>query len=209
MIEARQLADALSLPLDRAQQWSAPLNAAMSRFEVNTPKRVAAFVAQVAEESACLTAVSENLNYTAQGLLSTFGKYFTPAQAAQYQKKPEAIANRVYANRYGNGDGKSGDGWKYRGRGLIQITFRDNYRACGAGLGLDLETNPDLLTQPDNAALSAGWYWHAHGCNALADASQLVQITRAINGGTNGLAQRKAFYDKALAVLLPGEKLLR
>ncbi len=201
MITAHQLADALAMPLARAEQWIAPLNGAMGRFDIGTPKRIAAFLAQVGHESSRFGALSENLNYSAQGLLATFKRYFTPAQANQYQNKPEAIANRVYASRFGNGNEASGDGWKYRGRGLIQITFRDNYRACGTALGLDLDATPDLLTHPDNAALSAGWYWHAHGCNALADAGDIERITRAINGGLNGLAQRKAFYDQALAVL--------
>jgi putative chitinase len=205
MITAQQFSDALTLPLARAEEWIAPMNTAMERFDVNTPKRHAAFLAQVMYESAAFTALEENLNYSASRLRAIFPTHFTAAEAQQYQHNPAAIANRVYANRYGNGDEASGDGWTFRGRGLIQITFRDNYRACGGGLGISLETGPDALTQPDNAALSAAWYWKSHGCNELADAGDFVRITRAINGGTNGLAQRTALYRHALAIFTQQE----
>ncbi len=204
MITAQQLAEALGIPFARACLWLEALNAAMARFEIDTPRRSAAFLAQVAHESALLTTLEENLDYSASGLLAVFPQRFTPAEAAAYQPRPVAIANRVYASRHGNGDEASGDGWKYRGRGLIQVTFRDNYRACGAALGNPFELDPDALVQRGNAALSAAWYWKAHGCNQLADAGDTRAITLKINGGVNGLEHRTALYRRALPVLMKG-----
>lgn len=203
MITASQLAAALGAKLERAQAWVDPLNAAMDRFEINKRERAAAFLAQIGHESGLLSRLVENLNYSGKGLLSTFPKYFTPATAKKYEHRPTAIANRVYANRYGNGDEKSGDGWRYRGRGLVQLTFKDNYSACGDALGISLVEHPEALEQPQNAALAAGWFWQAHGCNALADANEFSAITKVINGGLNGQKQREALWasaKKALAV---------
>lgn len=186
-----------------AGQWLAPLQTACDAHQINTPPRAAAFLAQVGVESARLTAVVENLNYSAEGLLATFPKYFTEAEAQLYARRPPAIANRVYAGRYGNGDEASGDGWRYRGRGLMQITFHDNYQLCGVALGLPLVQQPDLLAVPANAAASAAWWWTTHGLNALADAGQFQQITRVINGGLNGYSQRLYLYGavkKALGI---------
>lgn len=202
MITAQQLSDALGIPFARAQQWLDALNNAMSRFDINTPVRQAAFLAQVGHESALLSRTSENLNYSSSGLLSIFHKYFSDDNAETYARKPEAIANRVYANRYGNGNEASGDGWKYRGRGLIQVTFHNNYLAAGNALGIDLVGDPDLLQQRDNAALSAAWYWNSRGCNAMADAGDIHSITHAINGGFNGLDERIALNEKASAALV-------
>lgn len=203
-ITAQQLADALGIPSERARQWAAPINAAMARFDINTPMRAAAFLAQIGHESVLLTHLAENLNYSADGLLKYFHDRFTAAEAQAYAHKPEAIASRVYASRYGNGNEASRDGWKYRGRGLIQVTFRDNYKACGAALSLQLESNPDLLLFPANAAFSAAWYWKSHGCNELADAGDTAGVTRKINGGTNGLEQRVVLYQRALPILMKG-----
>nr|DAG73200.1 MAG TPA: Chitinase A [Caudoviricetes sp.] len=184
-----------------ATQWLAPLQAACNARQINTPLRAAAFLAQIGVESARLTAAVENLNYSAEGLLATFPKYFTEAEAQQYARRPPAIANRVYAGRYGNGNEASGDGWLYRGRGLIQITFHDNYQLCAVALGLPLVQQPDLLAAPANAAASAAWWWAAHGLNALADAGQFQQITRVINGGMNGYSQRLYLYGAAKKAL--------
>lgn len=184
-----------------AAQWLAPLQAACDARLINTPLRVSAFLAQIGVESARLTAVVENLNYSAEGLLATFPKYFTEAEAQQYARRPPAIANRVYGGRYGNRNEASGDGWLYRGRGLIQITFHDNYQLCAIALGLPLVQQPDLLTVPANAAASAAWWWAAHGLNALADAGQFQQITRVINGGLNGHSQRLHLYGAAKKAL--------
>jgi putative chitinase len=187
----------------RAAQWVAPLQATCDKYHINTPLRIAAFLATIGVESARLTAVVENLNYSAEGLLSTFPKYFNAVEAAQYERQPQRIANRVYANRYGNGNEASGDGWKYRGRSLICVTFRDNYASCGKAISLPLDSHPELLEQPCNAALAAGWFWDAHNLNPLADAGKFEGITRAINGGLNGYSERLALYaaaKKALAV---------
>lgn len=168
----------------------------MERYDIDSDVRVTCFLAQTAHESAGFRRVLENLNYSAAGLRKTFAKYFTPAQAELYAHRPEQIANRVYANRMGNGNESSGDGWLYRGRGLLQITGRTNYAACGAALGIDLLTYPDSLTARTHAAMSAAWYWSAHGCNELADAGDFERITKAINGGMNGYDDRVAWLDR-------------
>ncbi|ADN00340.1 glycoside hydrolase family 19 protein [Dickeya dadantii] len=185
-------ADDLALFLPALQQ---ECNAA----EINTPLRFAHFVAQIAHESNELRARVENLNYSAKGLRSVFGRYFTTDEmAAQCERKPESIANIVYANRLGNGATETGDGWKYRGRGLIQLTGRDNYRACGSAIGQDLVTNPDLISQnPAVSVAAAIWFWKKNGLSALADQDDINGITRRINGGLNGLADRKDYLAKA------------
>ena len=185
----------------RASQWVAPLQAACDRYFINTPLRVAAFLSQVGVESARLTALSENLNYSATGLLTTFPKYFNAVEAAQYERQPQRIANRVYANRYGNGNETSGDGFRFRGRGLLQVTFHDNYAACGKAIALPLDSHPELLEQPCNAALAAGWYWDSRDLNKLADAGRLDGITRAINGGLTAYSERLQLYGAAKKAL--------
>lgn len=200
-MNAAQLAKAAGCSLAAAEKWLQPILSAMQRFNISTPARMAAFIAQISHESARLIAIEENLNYSAQGLLSTFGKRFTTASAKQYARKPEAIANHSYAGRNGNGDESSGDGWKYRGRGLIQITGKDNYRACGSALGIDLVGNPDLLLDPANGAAAAGWFWMTHGCNELADHDNFASITKVINGGLNGQKERLALFAQAESVL--------
>lgn len=184
------------------------LNQAMARFGIDSPVRAAAFLAQIGHESQQLTALSENLNYGAQGLARTWPTRFRGADgkpnalALQIQHRPEAIANSAYANRNGNGAESTGDGWRYRGRGLIQLTGRANYRTAGAGIGADLEQVPQLLEQPVYAALSAAWYWKEYGLNELADAGKFEAITKRINGGLNGQAERVALWDAAKRVLL-------
>ncbi|RNM22496.1 glycoside hydrolase family 19 protein [Dickeya undicola] len=167
--------------------------------EINTPLRFAHFVAQIAHESNELRARVENLNYSAKGLRSVFGRYFTTDEmAAQCERKPESIANIVYANRLGNGATETGDGWKYRGRGLIQLTGRDNYHICGSAIGQDLVTNPDFISQNPSVSVAAAiWFWKKNGLNALADQDDINGITRRINGGLNGLADRKDYLAKA------------
>lgn len=175
------------------------LNDAMRRNEINTPKRMAAFLAQAGHESAQFTAVVESLNYSSTALLATWPKRFTRELAEKVQRNPEAIANIVYGGRYGNNT--SGDGWLYRGRGWFQVTFKNNYLACGLALGLDLVQFPQKLEEASNAALSAAWYWSTNKLNALADAGNFTKITQVINGGQNGAAEREAFYKTALRVL--------
>jgi putative chitinase len=218
-ITPQQLMAAIGCPFDLASRWAPVLSAAMDRFSINTPARQAHFLAQIAHESAGLTALAENLNYSADRLLRIFPAKFKPSEAEAFARKPAAIANRVYANRFGNGPESSGDGWRYRGRGLIQMTFRNNYRAAGEAMGIDLENNPDLLLVPRNAAFSAAWFWRigaglrlskaalAHGLkdgcdlNDLADKGDLAGITLAINGGLNGLAERTALFQRASKAL--------
>jgi putative chitinase len=177
------------------------LNTAMGKYQIITPQRIAAFLAQVGHESGQLLHLVENLNYGAPGLLATWPSRFTPELAAQAARNPEQIANIVYASRLGNGPAATGDGWKFKGRGLIQITGWVNYQACGAALALDLLTQPELLEQPIYAALSAAWFWQANGLNSLADAGQFEAITKKINGGLNGQADRLDLYNTALRVL--------
>ncbi|HCL3241542.1 TPA: glycoside hydrolase family 19 protein [Pseudomonas aeruginosa] len=191
----------------RAGFFVPALNVAMERFGITAPVRVAAFLAQVGHESSQLTRLVENLNYSAQGLAATWPSRYRGADgkpnalALNLARHPQAIANNTYASRNGNGDEASGDGWRYRGRGLLQITGRANYRAAAGGLDQPLEVEPELLEQPEWAALSAAWWWSTHGLNELADRGEFAAITRRINGGTNGQAERLALWEKAKAVL--------
>ncbi|WP_134607351.1 glycoside hydrolase family 19 protein, partial [Pseudomonas aeruginosa] len=153
------------------------------------------------------TRLVENLNYSAQGLAATWPSRYRGADgkpnalALNLARHPQAIANNTYASRNGNGDEASGDGWRYRGRGLLQITGRSNYRAVAAGLGQPLEAEPELLEQPEWAALSAAWWWSTHGLNELADRGEFAAITRRINGVLNGQAERLALWRRAKRVL--------
>jgi putative chitinase len=184
-----------------AAQYVAPLNATAERFQINSPRRVACWLGQLAHESASFSRVVENLNYSAAGLLKTFPKYFDADLAEEYARNPARIASRVYGGRMGNGSEATRDGWHYRGRGLIQITGRENYQRCGDALGVDLIKRQSLLEQPMYAALSAGWYWHQARLNDRADRMDIAGITRAINGGTNGAADRVELTTTALRAL--------
>ena len=201
IITQAQLREIMGCSGTVAMTWCDPVNAVIQRFNLDTRMRTAAFLAQVGHESTRLTRLVENLNYSAEGLVATWPKRFDAKLAAQVARKPEQIANIVYADRLGNGSQASGDGWEYRGRGLIQITGKSNYRDCGAVLGLDLLKTPSLLEIPTNAAMSAGWFWSMNGLNALADAGQFETLTRRINGGLNGLADRKDLLARAMRVL--------
>ncbi len=189
--------------------WTRALNDAMARFDIAGSQRMAAFLAQIAHESGQLSRLKENLNYSAARLMQVWPKRFPTLQKAQsYERNPEKLANYVYAGRLGNGDEASGDGWRFCGRGLIQLTGRGNPRAAAAGIGLPLESEPQLLEQPDAAALSAAWFWKSHGLNELADngnddddLEDFTTITRRINGGTVGLKERIAFWKSAKGVL--------
>lgn len=183
------------------------LNSAMRRYQIHSVARMAAFLAQVGHESAQLTRLVENLNYDAAGLARVWPKRYARddgkpnALAMNLARHPQAIANNTYADRNGNGNEASGDGWTYRGRGLLQVTGRANYRATGSGIGQPLEDVPDLLARPEFAALSAAWWWAGHGLNELADAGRFEDITRRINGGLNGLEERVKFWRRAQEVL--------
>lgn len=172
------------------------------QFEINTKLRVVHFLAQLAHESGELNYVEENLNYSADGLRRTFPKYFTVEQAKEYARKPQKIASRVYANRMGNGDEASGDGWKYRGRGLIMLTGKSNYASyekSGYCVGR-LTEHPEWLAQYPGALKSAMWFWKANGCNALADRDDVMAVSKRINGGTLGLAARMYYTRVAKRV---------
>ena len=165
-------------------------------------KRAAAFLAQVAHESGGFNFVKENLNYSAKGLMGTFKKYFpTEAIAKQYERQPEKIANRVYANRMSNGDEASGDGYKFCGRGLIQLTGRANYTKFSQDLGIGLEETVAYLETPEGAVSSAGWFWDNNNLNSYCDKDDFIGLTKRINGGTIGLEDRKHHYEIALKAL--------
>jgi putative chitinase len=189
----------------RAAQWLQPLQAACDKFAINTPLRVAAFLAQIGVESARLSAVSENLNYSAVGLLTEFSKYFDEAEAQQYANKPPMIANRVYANRNGNGDEASGDGWLFRGRGM-GITGRRNYTLCAMGVELDLLNHPELLEQPANAAMGSAWYWFNRNLNALADVGNFLGLSKAVNLGSATATGTPGSYSQRLALYTSAKK---
>ncbi|HCE08613.1 MAG TPA: glycoside hydrolase family 19 [Oxalobacteraceae bacterium] len=184
-----------------ADVYAGPLSAAMAQFSINTISRASMFLAHVGHESASLICVEENLNYSAEALHSTWPSHFDLVASAAYAHKPALIANRAYANRDGNGDEASGDGYKFRGRGPFQITGRANYKACGDAIGHDLISNPDLLTTPEVGALSAAWFWSSHGLNKIADVGDFRCTTQRINGGMNGYSDRLAFLMRAEATL--------
>lgn len=192
---------------DRAALYVAPLQIAAKRYGIDTPARVACWLGQLSHESGRFTTVVENLYYSADRLARVWPARYADgvggpnATAQRIAKHPQDIANLTYADRLGNGSAGSGDGWRYRGRGLIQITGRTNYSGCGDALGLDLLARPDLLEQPLYAALSAGWYWHQAGLNKAADRLDIASITRSINGGAHGLLERIELTNKALAAL--------
>jgi putative chitinase len=185
MIEAQLLA----LGIDG--KWLEPLLETFEKYEINTPKRQACFIGQCMHESGGFKFLRENLNYSAKGLVATWPSRFPNEEfAEEYARKPERIANKVYGGRMGNTE--DGDGAKYIGRGLIQLTGKDNYKAVTEALGIDLVANPQLLEEPRYAALSAGWFWNKKGLNALADANDIETMTKRINGGFIGIADRKA-----------------
>ena len=189
-----------------AEDWVDAINDILPDFEINTPKRVAAFLAQCGHESAGFSVLKENLNYSAEGLNKIFKKYFPTLESAQpYARNPEKIANKVYGGRMGNGPESSGDGWKYRGRGPIQLTGKDNYRAFANDYFEDPETllnDPDLLIDHiPTSLLAAVWFWQKNKLNKEADAGDIKTMTRKINGGFIGLEDRIKHYEHALHVL--------
>ena len=184
-----------------AATFAGPLAAAMAEAGIDTPRRAAMFLAQIAHESAEMNRLVENLNYSGAGLLNTFPGHFSEAEARTFAHRPEPIASRAYANRNGNGDEASGDGWRYRGRGLIQVTGKRNYTDCAKALDLDLVAQPESLETPEAAARSAAWFWRKQKLNAFADEGDLEGCTRKINGGLNGMEARRDYYERAMRVL--------
>lgn len=188
---------------ERVDQYLDALNDCCAKYNINTYLRMANFLAQVCHESSNFRAVSENLNYSASALRKVFGKYFNDDTIAEdYARQPEKIANRVYANRMGNNDEASGDGWAYRGRGLMQLTGKNNYLHFSNAYGADVVAQPELVAEtPELCVAVAGWYWDTNRLNRLADEDDIKKITKKINGGYHGLEDREAKLTKIKSVL--------
>jgi putative chitinase len=186
-----------------AEAWADAAMEILPKYEINTPNRVAGFFAQTGHESQSLKVLEENLFYRAETLDKIFPKYFKNAgrNAAEYAKQPQKIANVVYANRMGNGDAASNDGYNFRGRGPIQLTGRENYTNFGKTVNLTAEEVIDYIQTKKGALESACWYWKSRNLNATCDANDIVKMTKLINGGTIGLEDRKKHYNEALAIL--------
>ena len=183
-------------------QWVEPLNETFERFGISTSKQQAAFIGQCSHECGNFTKLEEGLSYAADRLMKIWPRRFPNMEIAQrYARNPKALANNVYANRMGNRDEASGDGYRFRGRGCIQTTGHSAYFHAGQALGVDFVMQPDLVAMPKYAALTAGFFWDTHKLNAFADSQDYVTMTKRINGGTIGLDDRKAHIAHALAVL--------
>lgn len=209
-LSAEQIAKATGSTLLRASRWAEALNTAMSKFDITSPLRQAAFLSQIGHETAGLSLVEENLNYSVDGLMRVFSKYFSGrSMAEQYARKPEKIANLVYGGRMGNGDEASGDGWKYRGRGPIQLTGKTNYREAGRALGLDFVSNPAQVSEPLAGSLVAAWFWSRSNLNKYADRKDNVTISKIINTGNPdapaarvvGLKDRMDRFENAITAV--------
>ena len=181
-------------------KWYQPLMDTFSKYGINTTQRQACFIGQCAHESGNFKTLEENLHYKAESLMKVWPSRFPDMDtASKYANNPQLIANKVYSGRMGNVE--DGDGWKYHGRGLIQLTGKDNYANCGSGMGVDFLSNPDLLATVEYACLSAGWFWNKKGLNDLADTGDYETMTKRINGGLIGLDDRKAKIAKAKEIL--------
>ena len=185
------------------ESWYEALTQILPEYSINTPERIAAFLAQCAHESAGFTAIKENLNYRAESLIKVFGQHFPGglSEAQHYAHNQEAIANRVYANRMGNGDESSGDGYNFCGRGLIQLTGHDNYKAFADSLSMTMEETVEFLKTFEGCVQSACWFWETNNLNELADEGNIKAMTKKINGGYIGLDERTAHYTQAMEVL--------
>ena len=188
-------------------EWVDALNETFDRFQIDTPMRQASFIGQCGHECANFRVLEENLNYRAATLLKLFPRTprrtwgFTPEEAAAYERQPKKIANRIYGNRMNNRDEASGDGFRFRGRGCIQLTGSANYHHAGKALGVDFIMEPDLVATPKYAAMTAGWFWNTHKINQYADVQDWVTMTKRINGGTIGLDDRIKHIMQALQIL--------
>jgi putative chitinase len=183
-------------------EWAPALNDTFAKWGIATPRQQAAFIGQCGHECGNFRILEENLNYKAATLMKLWPKRFPTLEIAnQYAGNPKKIANMVYANRMGNRDEASGDGYRFRGRGCIQLTGHDNYFHAGKALGVDFVMNPDLVSTPKYAALTAGWFWFTHGCNELAQNANWTGLTKKINGGTIGLNERISHTQLALGII--------
>lgn len=193
----------------KPEEWAAAIMPALQKYGISSKERIASFLGQVAHESSQFNILEENLFYSATMLTKVWPKRFPTLELAQqYAKNPRKIANYVYANRMGNGPERSGDGYNFRGRGLIQLTGRSNYASASAALDVDFLKNPDRLTEPPLAAMTAAWFWATRGLNELADDTttdddleDFAKITKTINGGTAGLHERFKLYKSAEVAL--------
>lgn len=185
------------------KSWEQPLKDILAKYQINTPQRIAMFIAQCGHESLNFTVLEENLNYSAKGLNAVFGKYFQRAgrDANAFHRQPERIANVVYANRMGNSNAASGDGWKYRGRGVIQLTGAHNYAMFADAVGKKLSQIIEYVSTKDGALESACWFWNKNDLNRYADNGDIKNATKRINGGYNGLSDREHHYHRAMSVL--------
>lgn len=184
-------------------KWTEPLEEVFHRYEINTPARQAAFLGQCAHESANFTRLEENLNYSAEGLMRTWPSRFPTLESAKpYHRNPEKIANRVYGGRMGNGTEETGDGWLYHGRGVIQLTGKDNYTLASDALREDFVKFPERVLLPRWAVMTAGWYWNKRQLNKEADAGDYTAMTKKINGGLIGLSDRVAHIEQARNTLM-------
>lgn len=183
--------------------WFRALDEYLPQYEITNIERVGMFLAQCSHESGGFTVLQENLNYRAERLLQVFPKYFRGVDIHDYEHNPQAIANRVYANRMGNGDEDSGDGWRYHGRGLIQLTGKDNYSRCSKEAWEDdtLLDDPDELSTINGAVLSACWFWDDRGINGPSDRGDIAKVTKLINGGYTGLDDRTTRYHRIMPIL--------
>lgn len=189
------------------EEWVDALNETFDRFQIDTPMRQASFIGQCGHECGQFKVLEENLNYRAATLLKLFPRTpkrtwgFTTEEAAAYERQPKKIANRIYGNRMNNRDESSGDGWRFRGRGCIQLTGSANYHHASKALGVDFIMEPDLVSTPKYAAMTAGWFWNTHKINQYADVQDWIMMTKKINGGTIGLDDRIKHIMQALQIL--------
>ena len=182
--------------------WYQPSMDLFQKYNINTKNRIAGFMAQCGHESSDFNVTLENLNYSWQRLRQVFPSHFaTDADAQKVDRKPQAIANIVYANRLGNGNVSSGDGWKFRGHGLIQLTGRSNITKFGASIGMNADQAVAYCETPKGALESACWFWTVNNLNHFCDADDIIGLTHAVNGGSNGLAERTARYNKAKTII--------
>jgi putative chitinase len=188
-----------------AKVWYDVIMDVLPQYDIDTELRFSMFMAQCCHESNNFTVLVENLNYSADGLLKTFPTHFSKNEATQYARKPEKIANRVYANRMGNGDEDSGDGWKYKGTGVIQLTGKSNFTLLSADMYPDepdyLLKYPEQLLIPENAVIAACWFWDTNDLNSYADKQDIKGVTKKINGGNNGILERSKIYNDILDIL--------
>jgi putative chitinase len=208
-LTVKQLAGMIPSNKDNAAKWHEAMVEILPKYKINTPQRIAGFIAQCAHESGDFRTLEENLNYSEKALNSVFGRYFGPApkrNAAEYARKPEKIANYVYMDEFRSSKGamgntKKGDGWLFRGRGLKQLTGRNNYTAFGKTVGMTAEEAAEYVATEKGAIESACWFWDTAGCNKFADAGDIVGLSKRINGGTIGLDDRVRRWEEALKIL--------